>query len=71
MTHIGQVKHRIVNFVQWCEGDPLLAAEILESAIALIRTATDRGTIHLNTNASRPGIIKSSAMPVWTVCGLA
>ncbi len=58
LTHIGRVKNGIVSFGQGCEGDPLLAADVLESAIVMIRTATDKGTINLNTNASRPGIIK-------------
>jgi molybdenum cofactor biosynthesis enzyme MoaA len=57
LTHIGQVKNGIVSFGQGCEGDPLLAADVIESAIAMIRTATRKGTINLNTNASRPAII--------------
>ncbi len=57
LTHIGQVKNGIVSFGQGCEGDPLLAADVLESAIAMIRSATRKGTINLNTNASRPAII--------------
>ena len=58
LTHIGQVKNGIVSFGQGCEGDPLLAADVLESAIAMIRSATRKGTINLNTNASRPAIIR-------------
>jgi len=58
LTHIGQVKNGIVSFGQGCEGDPLLAADVLESAIVMIRAATRKGTINLNTNASRPGVIK-------------
>jgi pyruvate-formate lyase-activating enzyme len=59
LTHIRCVKNSIVSFGQGCEGDPLLAAEVLQAAIALIRSATDRGTINMNTNASRPGILKA------------
>ena len=59
LTHIRGVKKGIVSFGQGCEGDPILEGDILRSAIALIRSATDRGTINVNTNASRPGILKA------------
>jgi pyruvate-formate lyase-activating enzyme len=46
-----------VSFGQGCEGDPLLAAEAIAPAVRLIRQQTDRGTINLNTNASRPATV--------------
>ena len=54
LIHIKQVKKSVVSFGQGCEGDPLLAADVIETAIGLIRSHTDRGTIHMNTNASLP-----------------
>lgn len=57
LAHIRRVKRSIVSFGQGCEGDPLLAAHVIEPAIRLIRSETDEGTINLNTNASRPEIL--------------
>ena len=54
LAHIKQVDRSVVSFGQGCEGDPLLAADVIASAIRLIRSETDRGTIHMNTNASLP-----------------
>jgi pyruvate-formate lyase-activating enzyme len=54
LAHIKRVKHAIVSFGQGCEGDPLLTADVIAQAIRLIRSETDRGTIHMNTNASLP-----------------
>jgi len=59
IAHIRRVKKSIVSFGQGCEGDPLLAAEVIEPAIRMIRSKTPRGTIHMNTNGSMPEIIKS------------
>jgi len=58
IAHIEKVKHAVVSFGQGCEGDPLLAAKVIGPAIALIRKKTSRGTINMNTNASRPDILK-------------
>jgi len=57
LAHIRRVPRGIVSFGQGCEGDPLLAAAVIEPAIRKIRAATLRGTIHMNTNASRPDIL--------------
>ena len=54
LAHIKRVKKSVVSFGQGCEGDPLLAADVIETAIGLIRSHTDRGTINMNTNASLP-----------------
>jgi pyruvate-formate lyase-activating enzyme len=54
LAHIKRVKNSVVSFGQGCEGDPLLAADVIAPAIRLIRSATTRGTIHMNTNASLP-----------------
>jgi len=58
LAHIHRVKRAIVSFGQGCEGDPLLVADVIEPAICKIRIKTDRGTIHMNTNGSRPDRIK-------------
>ncbi len=57
LAHISGVKNSVVSFGQGCEGEPLLAADVIEPAIRLIRSATRDGTINLNTNGSRPQIL--------------
>lgn len=59
LTHIARVPNAVVSFGQGCEGDPVINADLLEAAIKLIRTETDQGTIHMNTNASRPDSLES------------
>lgn len=48
----------IISFGQGCEGEPLLQAELIEKSILKIRSNTDAGTIHINTNGSRPEQVK-------------
>ncbi len=57
LVHLRQVKRGVVSFGQGCEGEPLLAVDVIAPAIRLIRTATDRGTINMNTNGSRPAAL--------------
>jgi len=57
LLHINQVKHAVVSFGQGCEGEPLMAAHVIEPAIKLIRKKTDRGTINMNTNGSLPDLL--------------
>jgi pyruvate-formate lyase-activating enzyme len=59
LFHIGRVKKAVVSFGQGCEGEPLTAAGTIEPAIRLIRSRTGRGTINLNTNASRPEMVEA------------
>ena len=54
LEHIKGVPCAVVSFGQGCEGDPLMVWETLESAIRIIRSKTRMGTIHMNTNGSRP-----------------
>ncbi|MFA6079470.1 MAG: radical SAM protein [Candidatus Omnitrophota bacterium] len=57
LYHIGNVKDTVVSFGQGCDGEPLLAGELLERSIKLIRSSTQKGIINVNTNASRPDTI--------------
>lgn len=57
LEHIRNVKNAILSFGQGCEGDPLLAADVIAPAIQSIRARTDKGTINMNTNGSRPEIL--------------
>jgi pyruvate-formate lyase-activating enzyme len=54
LKHIRTAEHPVVSFGQGCEGEPLLAADVIRDAISLIRAETSEGTINLNTNASLP-----------------
>ena len=58
LEHIVRVKRSVVSFGQGCEGEPLLAADVILPAIEKIRSATGRGTINMNTNGSRPDVLK-------------
>jgi pyruvate-formate lyase-activating enzyme len=58
LEHIGRVKKSVVSFGQGCEGEPLLAADVIVSAIEKIRSVSGRGTINMNTNGSKPDILK-------------
>jgi wyosine [tRNA(Phe)-imidazoG37] synthetase (radical SAM superfamily) len=44
----------MVSFGQGCEGEPLTRAKQIAEAIRLMRAETGRGSININTNASRP-----------------
>lgn len=44
----------MVSFGQGCEGEPLTRAVHIARAIKLIRAATGRGSVNINTNGSRP-----------------
>jgi pyruvate-formate lyase-activating enzyme len=51
----------LVSFGRACEGEPLLAARVVEDAIRMIRAATRAGTIHLETNGSVPAALRRLA----------
>ncbi len=54
LAHLERVPDGIVSFGQGCEGEPLLRAVTIASAIERIRAVTSTGTINLNTNGSLP-----------------
>ena len=57
LAHIRRVPKSVVSFGQGCEGDPLLAVEVIEPAIRKIRSQTLDGTTNMNTNGSRPEVL--------------
>jgi len=57
LFHMGNVKDPVVSFGQGCEGEPLLAGDVLVKAVSLIRKKTSKGIINLNTNASKPNTV--------------
>lgn len=54
LDHLSSPDATLVSFGQGCEGEPLLAARQIAEAIRIVRTRTDQGVIHLNTNGSLP-----------------
>jgi len=52
LRHIAAVDEPVVSFGQGCEGEPLLAADVIRESIRIIRSRTKKGTINLNSNAS-------------------
>jgi pyruvate-formate lyase-activating enzyme len=57
VPHLENAPRAMISFGQGCEGEPLLKGRLIESAIRAIRKRTARGTIHLNTNGSLPGVV--------------
>lgn len=59
LLHISRAKRPVVSFGQGCEGEPLLAGDLLVEAVRLIRKKTSSGTINVNTNGSRPEVVEA------------
>ena len=49
--HLQTAPEGIISFGQGCEGEPSLAADNIAAGIGIIRKATDKGQININTNA--------------------
>lgn len=59
VPHLMNAPYPIVSFGQGCEGEPLLMWEMIQEAILQIRKFTDKGSININTNASKPAAVKA------------
>ncbi|HET7000766.1 MAG TPA: radical SAM protein [Puia sp.] len=59
VPHLQTAPFPIVSFGQGCEGEPLLMWETIREAIIEIRKHTDRGSININTNGSKPASVKA------------
>lgn len=57
VPHLQTADRPVASFGQGCEGEPLTHPRLLEEAIRLIRHSTSRGTLNLNTNASKPDAV--------------
>jgi MoaA/NifB/PqqE/SkfB family radical SAM enzyme len=55
--HLRTAPDPIVSFGQGCEGEPLLVWKTIAEAVQLIRKATARGIINVNTNGAWPDAI--------------
>jgi pyruvate-formate lyase-activating enzyme len=61
LEHIERVPEAVVSFGQGCEGEPLLNGDLLIESTRMIRAATAAGTIHANSNASKPDVVDALA----------
>jgi pyruvate-formate lyase-activating enzyme len=59
VPHLINAPYPIVSFGQGCEGEPLLMWETIREAIIEMRKHTNRGSININTNGSKPEAVKA------------
>ena len=59
VPHLMNAPFPIISFGQGCEGEPLLMWETIRAAILQIRKFTDKGSININTNGSKPDAVKA------------
>ncbi len=59
VPHLETAPYPLVSFGQGCEGEPLLMWETIRSAITEIRKHTDKGSININTNGSKPDAVEA------------
>lgn len=58
VPHLEAAPFPIVSFGQGCEGEPLLMWETIRESIIEIRKHTDKGSININTNGSKPNAVR-------------
>lgn len=58
VPHLLSAPYPIVSFGQGCEGEPLLMWETIRESIIEIRKHTDKGSININTNGSKPDAVR-------------
>ena len=56
--HLSAGRSNFVSFGQGCEGEPLTRGAALVDATRRIRSAWPDATIHINTNGSRPAVLR-------------
>ena len=59
VPHLESAPFPIVSFGQGCEGEPPLMWETIRRSIIEIRKHTDKGSININTNGSKPDAVKA------------
>jgi sulfatase maturation enzyme AslB (radical SAM superfamily) len=59
VPHLETAQYPIISFGQGCEGEPLLMWETIKNAIIEIRKHTQKGSININTNGSKPEAVKA------------
>jgi len=56
--HLSVAESNFVSYGQGCEGEPLTRGTALVDATRRIRAAAPAATIHVNTNGSRPDVLR-------------
>jgi len=59
VPHLESAPYPIISFGQGCEGEPLLMWETIRESIIKIRKFTDKGSININTNGSKPAAVRA------------
>jgi pyruvate-formate lyase-activating enzyme len=59
VPHLETAPFPIVSFGQGCEGEPLLMWETIRDSIIEIRKHTQKGSININTNGSKPKAVRA------------
>ncbi|MGL5945431.1 MAG: radical SAM protein, partial [Sediminibacterium sp.] len=59
VPHLMHAPFPIVSFGQGCEGEPLLMWETIRESIIEIRKHTNKGSININTNGSKPDAVEA------------
>lgn len=59
VPHLKNAPFPLISFGQGCEGEPLLMWETIRESIIEIRKHTDKGSININTNGSKPDAVKA------------
>lgn len=58
VPHLETAPYPLVSFGQGCEGEPLLMWETIRESIVEIRKHTQKGSININTNGSKPAAVE-------------
>ena len=58
VPHLETAPYPLVSFGQGCEGEPLLMWETIRESIIEIRKHTQKGSININTNGSKPDAVE-------------
>lgn len=59
VPHLESAPYPLISFGQGCEGEPLLMWETIRDAIIEIRKFTNKGSININTNGSKPDAVEA------------
>ncbi|MGN6495218.1 MAG: radical SAM protein [Agriterribacter sp.] len=59
VPHLESAPYPLVSFGQGCEGEPLLMWETIRKSIVEIRKHTQKGSININTNGSKPAAVQA------------
>ncbi|MDI3321640.1 radical SAM protein [Pinibacter soli] len=59
VPHLQTAPYPLISFGQGCEGEPLLMWETIRESIIEIRKHTERGSININTNGSKPNAVRA------------